>query len=193
MSAGVRFPSMPPPPAPSPNYTVMSWHWFVSFGFSAPLSWLPPLFRPFSTPVRGSINTRGLDTTFASCGAAKGTLITSIRNSAVLGSLPGSSPEHPASSAGYAQTMCGDVDINIVLVVRVYHQGMGVRASACLHGRYLLRVLDVGDIEDSHAAKAVLLVLRADGALSHARRPAEAPAESPAHRNPSVHSASRQT
>jgi hypothetical protein len=56
---------------PMAEYTVMSWHWSVSAGFSAPfLPWVPPLFRPLSAPVRGSIKTRGLETIFASCGAA---------------------------------------------------------------------------------------------------------------------------
>src|ERR1700735_439655 len=45
------------------------------------------------------MNTRGLDTIFASCGDATGTWITSMRNSAVFGSLSGASPEHPASSS----------------------------------------------------------------------------------------------
>src|SRR5260370_910039 len=67
---------------------------------------MPPLIRPFIAPVRASINSRGLDTTFASCGAATGTLITAIRNSAVLGSLSGFSPEHPAGCSGFG---AGDV------------------------------------------------------------------------------------
>src|SRR5260370_42609984 len=69
------------------------------------LPWVPPLFRPFITPVRGSINTRGLDTTFASCGAATGTLITSMRNSAVLGSLSGFHRNTPPVLPIDAQTM----------------------------------------------------------------------------------------
>ena len=79
----------------------MSWHWSVSRGFFSFLPWLPPLLRPLIAPVRGSINTRGLETIFASCGAATGTLITSMRNSAVFGSLSGFSPEHPASSSDW--------------------------------------------------------------------------------------------
>ena len=78
----------------------MSWHWSVSDGFCKPsLPCVPPLFRPFTTPVRGSMNTRGLETILAFCGAATGTLITSMRNSAVFGSLSGVPPEHPASSS----------------------------------------------------------------------------------------------
>jgi hypothetical protein len=118
--------------------------------------WLPPLFRPFIAPVRGSMNTRGLDTTFASCGAATGTLITSMRNSAVFGSLSGASPRAAGQLFRLAHERCArDVDIDVVLVVRIDHQRMRVRSAAGLHRCHLLRILDVGNIEDSHAAETV--------------------------------------
>jgi hypothetical protein len=52
-----------------------------------------------TTPVRESMKTRGLETIAAFCGAASGTLITSIRNRAVSGFLSGVPPEQPASSS----------------------------------------------------------------------------------------------
>ena len=100
MSSTIPFPEQAPAAKPIAEYTVISWHWLVSVGLSTPsLPWVPPLFKPLNAPVRGSINTRGLETTFASRGAASGTLITSMRNSEVFGSLSGPSPEQPANSS----------------------------------------------------------------------------------------------
>ena len=71
----------------------------VGWLFQTSLPCVPPLFRPLIALVRGSINTRGLETTLAVCGAASGTLMTSMRNSAVFGSLSGASSEHPGNSS----------------------------------------------------------------------------------------------
>jgi hypothetical protein len=50
-------------------------------------------------PVFGSEKMRGRLTIFAFCGAASGTWMTSMLNSAVLASLSGASAEQPASSS----------------------------------------------------------------------------------------------
>ncbi len=77
----------------------MSWHWLVSSVVCVPGPWSPALPSPFTAPVFASANMRGELTTFASCGEASGTRITSIRNNEVFGSTSGLAPEHPASSA----------------------------------------------------------------------------------------------
>src|SRR6185369_1477976 len=51
----------------------------------------------------------------------------------------------------------GHVDIDVVLVLRIDHERMRVRAAASLHCGYLLRILDVGYIEDPHTAEAIAL------------------------------------
>src|SRR5262245_42019184 len=100
ISKRIPFPEQAPAASPIAEYTVMSWHWLVSDGLVIPsLLWVPALFNPLSAPVVGSIKIRGLDTTFASCGAARGTLITSMRNREVFGSFSGLSPEQPANSS----------------------------------------------------------------------------------------------
>ena len=73
----------------------MSWHWSVGEG--SPVPWVAALFRPAITPVRESMKIRGRDTILASCGAARGTFMTSMRNRAVLGSVSGGPPEQPLS------------------------------------------------------------------------------------------------
>ncbi len=70
----------------------MSWHWLVT-GDGDQL--MPAgccgvggeFCRPLIAPVCGSVNSRGLLTTAASCGAASGTRMTSIRHSEVAGSV----------------------------------------------------------------------------------------------------------
>ena len=110
------------------------------------------------TPVRGSINTRGLETIFASCGAASGTLITSMRNSAVFGSLSGVLARAAGQLFALADKRSSrNVDVDVVLVVRIDHQRVRVRAAAGLHRRHLLRIFDVGDVENSHSAEAIFL------------------------------------
>src|SRR5207244_12355094 len=97
LSKRIPLPEHAPAARPIAEYTVMSWHWLVGVGLSLP--WVSPLIKPAIAPVRGSINTRGLFTTAAFCGAASGTLIMSMRNRAVLGFCSGAPPEHPASSS----------------------------------------------------------------------------------------------
>ncbi len=50
-----------------------------------------------------------------------------------------------------------DVDEDVFLIVRIHHQRMRMRAAAGLHRRHLLGILDVRNVENSHAAEAVLL------------------------------------
>src|SRR5207253_8294885 len=79
----------------------------ISDGFVSPFGpWVPALFRAFRAPVCGSLNIRGLDTTCAFCGAASGTLITSMRNSAVFGSLSGRSEEHTSELQSRGHLVC---------------------------------------------------------------------------------------
>ena len=50
-----------------------------------------------------------------------------------------------------------DIDVDVVLVIRIDDQRVRVRAAASLHGCHLLRISDVADIEDSHAAETIFL------------------------------------
>src|SRR5258708_12989660 len=59
---------------------------------------------------------------------------------------------------GLAHERCaGDVDINVVLVVRIEDQSVGVRAAAGLHGGDLLGILAIFDVEDPTPPAAFLL------------------------------------
>src|SRR6267142_4297161 len=51
----------------------------------------------------------------------------------------------------------GYIDVDIVLIIRIDDQRMRVRAAASLHRGHLLRILDVGNIENSHAAETIFL------------------------------------
>src|SRR5258708_30942341 len=48
-----------------------------------------------------------------------------------------------------------DIDVHIVLVLRVDEERMRVRAPATLHCRDLLRIREVADVEDADAAEPV--------------------------------------
>ena len=64
----------------------------------------------------------------------------------------------PRASFRLADERCsGDVDVNVLLVVRIDDQGMRVRAATSLYCRDLLRMSDVADVEYSHAAEAIFL------------------------------------
>src|SRR5215210_5597449 len=56
-----------------------------------------------------------------------------------------------------------DVDIDVVLIIRINYQGMRVRAAAGLHRCHLLRIPDVGDIENPYPAEAIFLRCRKTG------------------------------
>src|SRR5215208_2698645 len=49
------------------------------------------------------------------------------------------------------------VDVNVVLVIRINDESMRVRATASLYDSYLLRIFDISNIEDSHAAETISL------------------------------------
>src|SRR5205814_6880775 len=51
----------------------------------------------------------------------------------------------------------GDVDVDIFFVVRIENKRMRVRAAAGLHGGDLLRIANVGNVEDAHAAEPLFL------------------------------------
>ena len=89
-------------------------------------------------------------------GCASGTLMTSIRNSAEFGSLSGASRTQPGSSLGErTPRRARDVDVDVLLVLRIHEHRVRVRAAAGLHVRDVLRVRDVGDVEDPDAAEPV--------------------------------------
>src|SRR5438309_1701083 len=50
-----------------------------------------------------------------------------------------------------------DIDIDIVLVIRIYDQGVRVRAATRLHRGDLLRRFDVADVKNPHAAETIFL------------------------------------
>ena len=101
------------------------------------------------------LNRRGLLTIAAFCGAASGTLITSMRKFAVVGSVSELLPLQPASSAADADAGgAGDVDVDVVVVARARDDRVRVRAAARLHRRDLHRHRDVADVEDANAAEA---------------------------------------
>ncbi len=74
----------------------MSWHMSVRDVSCAPGTSAPPAQSPFTLPALAKM--RGELTTRASCGAASGTRITSMRKYEVFGSFSGSAGEQPASS-----------------------------------------------------------------------------------------------
>src|SRR6266850_3810696 len=49
------------------------------------------------------------------------------------------------------------VDVDVVLIIRIDDQRMRVRPAASLHRGHLLRILDVRNIENSHAAETIFL------------------------------------
>ena len=123
-------------------------------------------------PVVASAKMRGRLTIFAVLGRASGTWITSMLKSAVFGSSFGSCPEQPASSSAERTAGARPVHVDVRRVLRIDDERVRVRAAAGLHGRDLLRLPDVGDVEDAHAAEA----LRADGRLDALRAAVEAAA-----------------
>ena len=100
----------------------------------------------------------------------------SMRNNAVLGLVDGIvSAEQPASSSAWRTLAgAGDVDIDVVLIFRIDHQRMRVRAAAALHGGDLLGIREVADVEDADAAEPVRdWEAEADVAAAPARLPGQ--------------------
>lgn len=52
-------------------------------------------------------------------------------------------------------TGAGDVHVDVVFILGVDQQAVGVRPAAALHGGDLLRVLQIADIENAHATEAI--------------------------------------
>ena len=114
-----------------------------------------------------SLKMRGELTIAACSGCASGTLITSMRKSAEFGSLSGVALDAARQLVRRADAgRAGDVDVDVVLVLRIDEHRVRVRAAAGLHVADVLRIRDVGDVEDANAAQAVL----ADGVLHALRR-----------------------
>ena len=134
----------------------MSWHLSVPSVVWVPSPWLPRFQRPLMAPVCASVKMRGLETIFASSGCASGTLMMSILNNEVSGLAVG----FPARAACQFFRLtngsgAGDIDVDVVLIFGVDHERMRVGAAAALHGGDLLRIREVADIEDAHAAEPV--------------------------------------
>ena len=89
-------------------------------------------------------------------GSASGTWITSMRNSAELGSRPAPHRSTRQLSRRPHGRGAGNVDVDVVLVVRRRHQRVRVRPAARLHVRDVLRLREIRDVEDADAAKTVL-------------------------------------
>ena len=123
--------------------------------FCVPGPWSPPGHRPEIAPVAGSAKMRGRLTIRAFSGAASGTWITSMLNSAVLGSSFGSRPEQPELLARPHRAGARSVDVEVRVILRIDHERVRVRAAAGLHGGDLLRLPDVADVEDAHAAETL--------------------------------------
>ena len=166
----------------------MSWHWLLSVGFSGPsLPCVPPLLKAFSLPVAGSHKQtrtgddlrilrrrqRHLDHIDAKQRCIRILVRRLTRTPCQLFALTD-------------ERRSRDVDVDVVLVVRIDDERMRVRAAASLHRCHLLRILDVGDVENSHAAETIFLrcrrrrlfILSVDEVSA-----AEAPAEIPVCRN----------
>ena len=125
-------------------------------GFLRAVAVVATLPETIQAPVFASAKMRGLETIFASSGCARGTLIMSMRNNAVLGFLSGSPPEQSGQLFRLANVAgAGNINVDVVFILRVDHQRVGVRAAAALDGRDLLGIREVGDIENTDAAKTV--------------------------------------
>src|SRR5262249_19931114 len=64
----------------------------------------------------------------------------------------------------------GDIDVDVFFVLRIEDQGVRVRTAATLNGSDLLRIGDIGDVENADTAEAVLAGRR-QRANRAARRP----------------------
>src|ERR1043165_2845625 len=53
-----------------------------------------------------------------------------------------------------------DIDVDVVLIIRINYKGMRVRAAAGLHRRHLFRIPDVCDIENPYSAETIFLRCR---------------------------------
>ena len=97
MSRRIPFPEHAPAARLSALYTVMSWHMLVWAVDCVPGPCAPPFHKP-RTALAESAKMRGELTIRAFCGAATGTLITSILNRDVVVSLSDVSALQPVSS-----------------------------------------------------------------------------------------------
>ena len=65
-------------------------------------------------------------------------------------------PGAPGQLVGRADAgLAGDVDVDVLLVLRIFHHRVGVGAAAGLHVGDVLRIRDIGDVEDPDPAEPV--------------------------------------
>ena len=140
-----------PPPCRRSSRRIRPWPWPppAPSASAAMSSGASPCFggATRSLKIRGEL-------TIAACsGCASGTLMTSMRNSAELGSFG-----HAARAAGQLAGRpdggrARDVDVDVLRVLRIDQHRVGVGAAAGLHVAHVLRIGDVGDVEDPDAAE----------------------------------------
>src|SRR4030095_5269529 len=49
-----------------------------------------------------------------------------------------------------------DINVDVVLVLRIHNEGVCFRTAAGVYRCHLLRILDVADVKDSYAAETIL-------------------------------------
>ena len=104
----------------------------------------------------------------------------SMRKSAVFGIGLGIAAGAAGQFFGLANAAgAGDIDVDVVLILGIDHQRVGVRSAAALHGGDLFGIREVADIENADAAETVGAG-RAAGASARARRGAPGAPAAPA-------------
>ena len=155
MSIRMPLPEQAPAARPTSGYTVMSWHWLVVLVRCVP----GPLIAAGIQAGNGAgllvgENARAIDDARLLGRAERhfDHVDAEERGVGVLLRIAAGAVDQLFARAHAAGARA--VDIQRLLVLR--HERVGVRAAAGLHRRDLLRIADVGDVEDAHAAEAVL-------------------------------------
>ena len=104
----------------------------------------PPATRRAARGAVRSLKMRGELTIAACSGCASGTLITSMRKSAEFGSWSGVALDAAGKLVRRAHARrAGDVDVDVVRILRIDERRVRVRAAARLHVADVLRIRDV--------------------------------------------------